>query len=112
MRFIGRFIRFVVRLAGVALLLVAIAVLGMDMLASMHQGTLRFASAGEVWSAVHRDSLLLAEPAIDRHVWPGLWQAVVLPVLLWPAAAVLGVPAIALLLLSSHRRRRRGGLRA
>jgi hypothetical protein len=111
MHVIGRFIRFVLRLAGIVLLLAAIVVLGMDMLASMHQGAPRFATAGELWAAVHRDSLLLAEPAIDRHVWPGLWQAVVLPVLLWPAAAVMGVPAVVLLLLSSHRRRRRGGIR-
>ncbi|MGQ0677691.1 MAG: hypothetical protein ACT4N4_16615 [Rhodospirillales bacterium] len=111
MRAIGRLFGFILRLIGVALLLAALAVLGMDMLASMHQGALRFASAGEVWAAVHRDSLLLAEPGLDRHVWPGLWQTVVLPVRLWPAAAVLGVPAILLLLLASRRRRRRGGLR-
>ena len=111
MRFIGRFFRFIVRLAAVVLLLAALGVLVMDMLASMHQGTLRLASAGEVWAAVHRDSLLLAEPGVDRHIWPGLWQAVVVPVLLWPAIAVLGVPAILLFVLTStQRRRRRGGL--
>ncbi len=112
MRLIGRFFRFIARFVAVVLLLAALGVLVMDMLASMHQGTLRLASAGEVWAAIHRGSLLLAEPGVDRHVWPGLWQAAILPVLLWPAIAVLGVPAILLLMLSSsHRRRRRGGLR-
>lgn len=112
MQFIGRFFRFIARLLGAVLLLAMLAVLLMDMVASMHQGTLRLASAGEVWAAVNRESLLLAEPGVDRHIWPGLWQAVVVPVLLWPAAAVLGVPAaLLLLLLSSRRRRRRGGLR-
>ena len=110
MQLIGRFFGFIARFLGLVLLLAALAVLMMDMLASMHQGALRLASAGEVWAAVHRDSLLLAEPAIDRHVWPGLWQSAVLPVLLWPAIAVLGVPAILLLTLASRRRRRRGGI--
>lgn len=112
MRLIGRFFGFAGRLLGWVLLLAALAVLGMDLLASMHQGVPRFASAGEVWAALHRDSLLLAEPAIDRHVWPGLWQGVVVPVLLWPAAAVLGAPAILLLLVSHRRPRRRGGFRS
>ncbi len=111
MHYIGRFFRFIARLIGAVLLLAALAVLLMDMIASMHQGALRLASAGEVWAAVNRDSLLLAEPGVDRHIWPGLWQAAVVPVLLWPAIAVLGVPAALLLLLSSRRQRRRSGLR-
>jgi hypothetical protein len=111
MRYIGRFFGFLFRVIGAALLLAALAVLVMDMLASMHQGGLRLASAGEIWAAVHRDSLLLAEPGIDRHVWPGLWQAVIVPILLWPAVLVLGVPGALLLMLGSRRRRRRGGLR-
>ena len=100
--------RAIARFLGWILLLLALVVLAMDMFPSMHQGGARFAATGELWAAIHRDSLLLAEPAIDRHVWPGLWQAVIVPVLLLPAAAVLGVPAILLLLLG-RRPRRRGG---
>jgi hypothetical protein len=43
----------------------------------------------------------------QRYVLPELWDSVLLTVLLWPAALVLGVPGLVLLALGSFRRRSR-----
>ncbi|MCK6452212.1 MAG: hypothetical protein L6R19_15395 [Alphaproteobacteria bacterium] len=98
------------RVLGWLFLAVAVAVLAADLLAWQQSGGWRLAALGEVWAQLHRDSLLLAEPAIDRHVWPGLWQSVIVPILLAPAAPVFALAGLVLLLLC-RRRRRRGGLR-
>ena len=99
----------VARFCGWIFLILALLAAGRDALDSYSAGEMHVLALGELWSRLHRDSLLLAEPAIDRHVYPGLWQAVILPVLLWPAVLDFGVPAILLLL--CRRRRRRTGLR-
>lgn len=54
---------------------------------------------GAWWADLHRDSLQLAQPAIERHLSPWLWDAIVLPLLLAPAAWVglgLGASLLAL----------------
>ncbi|MEM8959488.1 MAG: hypothetical protein AAGC86_16935 [Pseudomonadota bacterium] len=48
--------------------------------------TARFLSIGEWWFWAHQDSLQLAQPAIERHVAPWLWDPVIQTVLLWPAS--------------------------
>ncbi len=48
---------------------------------------------GELWSAIHRDSLLLLEPGITRHIHPALWDHGMLPLLLAPAVLVAAIPA-------------------
>lgn len=98
------------RVLGWLFIAVALAVLAADVLAWQQSGGWRLAALGEVWAGLHRDSLLLAEPAIDRHVWPGLWQSAIVPLLLAPAAPACALVGL-LLLLVCRRRRRRGGLR-
>lgn len=98
------------RVLGWLFVAVALAVLAADVMAWRQSGSWRLAALGELWAQLHRNSLLLAEPAIDRHVWPGLWQSAVVPILLAPAAPVLALPGLVLLLLC-RRRRRRSGLR-
>ncbi len=98
------------RVLGWLFVAVAVAALAADVMAWRQSGAWRLAAIGELWAQLHRDSLLLAEPAVDRHVWPGLWQSAVVPVLLAPAAPALALVGLALLLLC-RRRRRRGGLR-
>lgn len=100
--------RWLCRMVGWILLILALLAGARDLLDSLNAGAPHILALGELWARLHQDSLLLAEPAIDRHVWPGLWQTVILPVLLWPAIAVFGVPAIVLLLLCRRRRRRLG----
>jgi len=122
MRVLRGFGWILVALAGLALLIDAQGWTG---------GAYRLSALGELWARLHRDSLLLLEPALDRHVWPGLWQAVVVPVLLMPTVLVFALPGIALIALSDlvpallgrggrepggigqgwRRHRRKGGLR-
>lgn len=62
---------------------------------------------GEWWAWIHLDSLLLAQPAIQRHLSPALWDPVIQTLLEWPAALDFAVPGAALGLLHLWRRRRR-----
>lgn len=69
---------------------------------------------GQVWADIHRDSLLLLEPGIVRHVHPALWEYVVFPLLQAPAALIFAVLGLALALSArsqTPRRRRRPGWR-
>ncbi len=58
---------------------------------------------GEVWAAIDRNSLAVLQPAIERHVWAPLWQDVIFPILLLPAAPVLF--ALGVLLVAVTRRK-------
>ena len=61
--------------------------LGWDFYASLTgDGTIRLAALGERWASIHRDSLLLLQPAIERHISPALWDPGVQTLLEWPAA--------------------------
>jgi len=96
------------RVLGWLLIAVALVVLTVDVVTWLQTGTWRLSALGEIWAELHRNSLLLAEPAIDRHVWPGLWQSVVVPFLLLPAAPMIAVVGLVLLLLCRPKRRRSG----
>jgi hypothetical protein len=99
---IGRFI-------GWLLLLVALIVLVRDLIGWLDTGSFQLMVAGELWHNISPTSLELAQPAIQRHVAAWLWEPVIVTVLLWPAALVLGIPGIVLLWLcrAPERRRRR-----
>ncbi|HEU0221061.1 MAG TPA: hypothetical protein VFR34_02475 [Paracoccaceae bacterium] len=64
---------------------------------------LRFRDIGTLWAEWHRDSLLLLQPALERHVAVWLWDPVMLTVLLAPAAPVLFLIGLVLLLLGRRR---------
>jgi hypothetical protein len=58
----------------------------------------RLRALGEWWFRLHPGSLQLAQPAIERHVSPALWDPVILTALEAPAALVaLGAGAALLL---------------
>lgn len=64
-----------------------------------------FRDIGEIWFKIDKESLILAQPAIERHVAEWLWNPVIQTVLETPAAPValgLGV----LLVLFGRRARR------
>jgi hypothetical protein len=73
---------------------VALVTLAADVyVASAGDGILRLHALGEWWARIHRESLLLLQPAVERHLSPGLWDPGIQTVLEWPAApefAVLG----------------------
>ena len=79
------------RTAGVVLVLLAILVAAADF--ALH-GALR--DVGSWWFQLHRNSLQLLQPALERHVAVWLWDPVMLTVLQWPLAAVLGTAGVVL----------------
>jgi hypothetical protein len=62
---------------------------------------------GQMWFNIDPSSLNLVQAVIERYVWPSLWDPVILTVLRWPAWAVLGLPALVLLILPIGKGRRR-----
>jgi hypothetical protein len=63
-------------------------------------------ATGKIWSEVHQDSLLLLQPAIERHIAPWLWSDIVQPVLVAPAYLVLIILGILLTLIFRKRRKK------
>lgn len=94
------------RVLGWALLLIAVAFLGRDVVMLFEDGHWAPLPTGQVWFWIHKDSLLLLQPAIERHLWPPLWSAIA-EVLTWPVWAVLGVPGLLLSLAGRRRRKKR-----
>lgn len=87
------------RLIALALVLAGAAVAAADLAA----GRGAFAtSGGELWYGLHPGSLNLTQAGLQRHVLPELWDPVLLTVLLWPAALVLLVPGL-LLMMATRR---------
>ena len=96
--------RLIFHLLGWLLVLCSLVVFAGDLWAYMALDRFALRPFGEVWAAIDRDSLAVVQPAIERHVWAPLWQDVIFPVLLWPAAPVLLV-AGGLLIWGTRRRR-------
>jgi len=94
------------RVLGWILAGLAAAFLARDLWVLVQSGSWAPIDVGPLWAALDQDSLQLAQPAVERHLHPWLWDPIILSVLLSPAFLVLGVLA-ALLLLSTGRRRGR-----
>ncbi len=102
------------RVLGWILLAIALWLGAHDGLALLETGDFEPTPLGQVWADIHRDSLLLLEPGIVRHVHPALWEYVVFPLLQVPAALIFAVFGLALALAArsqTPRRRRRPGWR-
>ena len=83
------------RALAVLFILLGLIALAVDFYSSLStDGIIRLAALGEWWAWVDRDSLLLLQPAVERHISPALWSPGIQNVLEWPAAvdfAALGV---------------------
>ncbi len=103
------------RVLAILFFLLALAALAIDLYSSLSaDGVIHLAALGEWWAWIHRDSLLVLQPAIERHLSPVLWDPGIQTVLEWPAVADLaGLGAIFWLLqfLIHRRRQRRLGYR-
>ena len=99
------------RLLGMILCAAAIAAGAYDAVALLTGRADHAAMLGDWWSYLHRNSLLLLQPAIERHIEPHvgqwLWDPLVLAILTAPAWLVLGTPGLTLLLLGRRRAPRR-----
>ena len=95
------------RLIGWLLMIIALVVEGHDLWGLWDTGYYHVSALGEVWAQVNRNSLLLLQPAIQRHVAVWVWDWLIFPVLQWPAALTLAIPACLLIWACSPRDRRR-----
>jgi hypothetical protein len=93
---------------GWALLAVAAAFLGHDLVLLLKSGRWDSVSLGVLWSWIHEPSLMALRPPLEAF-WTPLWHGVA-EALTWPVWAVFGVPGL-LLTLSGRRqsKRRRWG---
>lgn len=96
------------RIVGWSLVIAALAALAYDAVGWARGAGFVLHAAGELWYAVHPETLNMLQAGIQRNVWPFLWDPVIVTILLWPAVLVLGVPGA---LLVWAFRRRNGGRR-
>lgn len=96
-------IRFVLRFFGLWILAAAFILLIYDGTKSIADRTIYITKVVDVWSAIHQNSLLALQPAIERYArW--LWDPALLTVLAQPAWALLGVVGVILMLLGRRKR--------
>ncbi len=95
------------RMIGWLLVLAALVVLGRDVIAWHETGSFEPVVIGKLWYDLHPASLNLIQAVIQRYVIPGLWDPVIVTVLLWWAAPVLAVIGLLLVWLFRARRGRR-----
>jgi len=97
----------ILRVLGVWSLLVAMVALTIDATKSLASGEQQWVTTplGEHWFTLHASSLNTAQAAIERYVYPFLWDPLILSLLQLPTWIVFGV--LGLLLYRIGRRRRR-----
>ena len=95
------------RLVGWLFIIAALVAEGRDVWGLWDTGHYQVSALGQLWAEVNRNSLLLLQPAIQRHVAAWLWDWVIFPVLQWPAVVTLAVPGVLLVWLFRRRDRRR-----
>lgn len=97
-------IRFVFRFVGFCILAAAFVALLYDGTKTLAGTQVYFTKLGDTWNAVHSTSLQLLQPAIERHVSPWLWEAVVLNILTAPTSLVLGILGALLILIGRKKK--------
>jgi hypothetical protein len=97
-------IRFLFRFLGVWVIAAAFVFFVYDGTKSIADRVLYFTKVGDVWAWIHQDSLLLLQPAIERHLMTWIWDPVVVTVLTAPASLVLGILGTFLILLGRKKK--------
>jgi hypothetical protein len=101
-------LRSAARAAGLIVISLAVLLAGYDAARSLVDRLLRVTKVGDVWFAIHRESLLLLQPAIERHIEPliggWLWDPVMLKILTAPTWLVLGVIGAILVLFGRKKK--------
>jgi hypothetical protein len=99
-------IRFVLRFLGLLSLAAGFIFVVYDGTKSIADQLWYITSVGYIWSSIHQNSLLLAQPAVERHLSPWLWQSVIQPYFLeqpiWLILTILG----AILVLLGRKKRK------
>lgn len=97
-------IRFLFRFLGLMLIALAFILFVYDGTRSIAGNKIFITQVGDVWSNVHQNSLLLLQPAIERHVAVWLWDPVTLTVLTAPSWLVLAIIGALLILLGRKKK--------
>jgi len=97
-------IHLLMRYAGFVVLALALIVANHDVAKTLDARALNITKLGDAWYSVDSGSLLLAQPAIERHVAAWLWNPVIQTVLEQPTWLVLGVVGTILILLGRKKR--------
>ncbi|MBI3435323.1 MAG: hypothetical protein HY056_09645 [Proteobacteria bacterium] len=97
-------IRFLIRLLGLVFLAATFVFVVHDGTKSIAAGAFYKTQVGDFWSNVHQNSLLLLQPAIERHVAVWLWDPVMLTFLEQPVWLVFGIIGIVLLVLGRKKK--------
>jgi hypothetical protein len=99
-------IRFIFRFLGFWILAAGFIFFVYDGARWLANNRLDVTSVGQVWANIHQESLLLLQPAVERHVAPWLWQSALQPYILeQPAWLVLGILGMLLMLIGRKKRR-------
>ena len=69
------------RLVGWLFLVLGLTAEGHDLWGLWDTGHYQVSALGQLWAEVHRNSLLLLQPAIQRHVAVWVWDWLIFPVL-------------------------------
>ena len=97
----------IVRVIAILFLIGALLTGGYEVVQWIGSGQYDPLTAGELWYAIHRGSLNLAQAVVQRYVAAWLWDPVIVSVLTLPAWVVLGVPGLVLMWFSQPRLRSR-----
>ena len=96
-------------LRGLGWLLIGLAIMaaGMEVLYALERGGLDWMPFGLLWYRLSPDTLGLAQAAIQRHVWPPLWDPGMIWLLRLPASPVFLALGLLLRALGGAQRVRR-----
>jgi hypothetical protein len=97
-------IRFLFRFLGLLILASAFVALVYDGTNSIAAKDIVVTPLGKVWQNFNQNSLLLLQPAVERHVAPWVWQILIQPVLERPTWLVLGILGAILILLGRKKK--------
>lgn len=97
-------IRFLLRFLGLLFLAAGFVFFVYDGTKSIAGNQLYITKLGETWNAINSTSLLLLQPAIERHVAVWLWDPVALSVLTAPTWLVFAVLGAILMLLGRKKK--------
>ena len=98
-------IRFLFRFVGLLLLALGFIFLVYDGTKSIADQSLYITTVGAGWANIHQNSLLAAQPLVERLVGPWFWQGIVQRYFLdQPVSLVLAIVAAILILLGRKRK--------
>ncbi len=82
---------FLIRIAGIWLMLIAVVALVVDGTKSLSSSQLIWTSLGEQWANISKNSLESAQMFIINNLHSLIWDPLLYSILLWPSWAIIGL---------------------